>query len=84
MGEDDKILQTSIPSPIEGTNHQEGVVTTLLLEAEGILISGSITFASSDEDDLEALTPMHFLIGSTNTDYTPNSLITTEMFEKKQ
>lgn len=43
------------------------VLNTLLIEAEHIVNSRPITYVSSNEEDLESLTPNHFIIGTSIT-----------------
>lgn len=57
------------------------VLSTLFLEAKYIVNLRPFTFISSDEGDLETLTPMHFLVGIVNT---PKNLTAADMFRKKQ
>ena len=51
----------------------EETLSTLLAEAEAIINSRPLTFVSVDPHDLEALTPNHFLIGSSGPAHPPGN-----------
>ncbi|XP_055605993.1 uncharacterized protein LOC129754138 [Uranotaenia lowii] len=49
----------------EGKLNDEGLIT-LIVEAEGIVNSRPLTYLPLDSEEFEALTPNHFLLGSSN------------------
>jgi hypothetical protein len=51
---------------LHGQNIKDEVLLTLLTEAEGIINSRLLTHVSVDPDDPKALTPNHFLLGSSS------------------
>ena len=58
-----KITKGCLKAVVKGRLLREGALHTLLLEIESIVNSRPLTSFSNDIDDLEPLTPNHFLTG---------------------
>ena len=66
-----KITKRCLKAVVKDRLLHEDALHTLLLEIESIVNSRPLTSVSDDIDDLEPLTPIHFLIGrsSPNTNF---------------
>lgn len=62
----------------------EELLHTVLLEVESIVNTRPISYVSSNQEDLDALTPMHFLIGSANTDNITGVFKPGDVYGRKQ
>ena len=59
-------VKTALSSVIKDQNPNEEVLNTFLLETEHGINSRPLTLVSCDAKDGEALTPNHFLLGSSS------------------
>lgn len=59
-------IKTALSVTLKERAPREEVLSTLLLEAEAIVNSRPLTHTSVDPDDEGALTPFHFILGSSS------------------
>ena len=62
VGEVSAVYKKTLKTVLQNRIVAKEALRTALVEAEGILNSRPVTYVSSDEDDIEALTPNHFLL----------------------
>jgi len=61
-----KSIKVALSSTLKETAPREEVLQTLMVEAEYTVNCRPLTHVSLDPDDMEALTPNHFLLGSSS------------------
>ncbi|XP_073961416.1 uncharacterized protein [Choristoneura fumiferana] len=61
-----RTVKTALGSCLTNQTIKEDVLITLLLEAEAIINSRPLTYISSSPDSPEAITPFHFILGSSS------------------
>ena len=61
-GEVSAVYKKTLKTVLQNRIVAKEALRTALVEAEGILNSRPVTYVSSDADDIEALTPNHFLL----------------------
>ena len=66
VGEVSAVYNKTLKTVLQNRIVAKEALRTALVEAEGILNSRPVTYVSSDADDLEALTPNHFLLPGAN------------------
>jgi hypothetical protein len=69
MGSQRKIDQIPFKKVLGNSQLTQNELYTLLVRIEACLNSGPLTPLTSDPNDLEVLTPFHFLIGETHTTF---------------
>ena len=62
VGEVSAVYKKTLKTVLQNRIVAKEALRTALVEAEGILNSRPVTYVSSDADDIEALTPNHFLL----------------------
>jgi hypothetical protein len=77
-------IKTALHSTLKERAPKDEVLHTLLLEAEQVVNSRPLTYVSPDGADPEALTPNHFLIGSSSGASTPGHFTERDLCLKKQ
>lgn len=62
---------------------QDDSLQSMLIEAEAIVNSRPLTYVSLEADDVEALTPNHFLLGSSDGSKPPGEFGESDLFLRK-
>ena len=62
VGEVSAVYKKTLKTVLQNRIVAKEALRTAVVEAEGILNSRPVTYVSSDADDIEALTPNHFLL----------------------
>jgi hypothetical protein len=62
-----RTVKTALGSCLTNQPLKEDVLATLLLEAEAIVNSRPLTYISSSSESPEAITPFHFILGTSST-----------------
>ena len=77
-------VKKALTSTLKEKSPKEEVLLTLLVEAEGVVNSRPLTHVSLDHKDSEALTPNHFLLGTSSPNNLPGVFKTGDLHRKKQ
>jgi hypothetical protein len=77
-------IKTALYSTLKERSPKDEVLHTLLLEAEQVVNSRPLTYVSSDGKDPEALTPNHFLLGSSSGISAPGEFTKEDLCLRKQ
>jgi len=76
-------VKVALGSTLNERSPKEEVLQTLFVEAEYIVNSRPLTHVSLDPDDLEALTPNHFLLGSSSGNVVPGVFTDSDLHLRK-
>ncbi|CAG7832898.1 unnamed protein product [Allacma fusca] len=77
-------IKVALKLTLKELHPKEETLRTLLCEAENIVNSRPITHVSVDPNDMEALTPNHFLIHTSSSTPTPGEFSDTDLLLRKQ
>lgn len=77
-------IKTALYIVLKERTPREEVLTTLLVEAENIVNGRPLTHVSIDPNDMESLSPNHFLIGTNNRTDAPGNFSENDLCSKRQ
>lgn len=77
-------IKSALNAVLNSRNPKEEVLLTLLIEAENMVNSRPLTHVSLDPNEEEALTPNHFLVGSSNALFRPGQFSDSDLCLRRQ